>query len=85
MLPQVTKILVVGWQGTESTFTDLLKEHLQIVEKLRVVSADDALKVMNHLRTTLAPVLNAAECESFDRGFTHFVSDRVGVPFLKAH
>jgi hypothetical protein len=85
MLPQVTKILVIGWQGTESTFIDLLKKHLRPIEKLRVVSAADAPKVMNHLRTTLSPILDATDCESFDRGFTQFISERDGVPFLKAH
>ncbi len=83
-LPKIKRILVIGWQGTESNFTDLLRQNLGTVQKLCVVSAADASTVMNHLQTTLSPKLNVADCQSFDSGFSKFVGDRAGIPFFSS-
>ncbi len=77
----VDKILVIGWQGREDNFTDLLKEHLRDVKKLQVVSVEDATATMDYLRFKLSPKLDLTECTSFQHGFSKFVEQRAGMFF----
>jgi hypothetical protein len=81
-LPNVRKILVVGWQGKEQRFLELLKQTLtNKLQRLLVVSAqEDASAVLENLKLELQ--LNRADCQAFGQGFSKFIYGHQGKSFF---
>jgi len=84
MLPDVSKILVIGWRATEAHFLALLKEHIRPGVRLSVVAGGpaDAEQTRNRIRDTLG---DKGLLDSFANGagFTHFVRSGNAVAFLQ--
>jgi len=87
LLPDVTKILIIGWQAKEAHFLGLLQSGLRCVTDVMVVGSDaaDSERVLQFFRTQIAKAL-APTLKSYkgQRGFTNFVVNREGEAFLKA-
>jgi hypothetical protein len=71
-LPNVRKILIIGWRGQETHFLDLLRMHLQRNVRAMAVCGNgiDGAAVLNHLDT--AGVVMEAR-DAFDGGFSQFI------------
>ncbi len=78
-IPEVTKLLVIGWRGTEYHFLQMLAEKLRKDLRVMVVSGDDASEVI--LRLQQAGV--GGHFSAFDRGFTQFILERNVIDFLR--
>jgi len=76
MLPQVDKILIVGWQAQEAHFLEILRSYLQQIRSVMVVGAGeyDAKKTLRHFLTEIN-VSGARELVG-SQGFTHFIVSR---------
>ncbi len=76
LLPQVTKILVIGWRATEDHFLDLLKRNLKRGVYLAVVAgnASEAEKVRVHINRAL--INNPPSSSAEPTGFTEFMRSR---------
>jgi hypothetical protein len=81
-LPQVKKILIIGWRGTEAHFKELLKENIGARPAIPVMvvsgSKDAAEATCRILRETIR-----VECQSTNAGFTEFIVRKEGEEFLK--
>lgn len=77
LLPQITKVLVIGWRATEAHFLDLLKEHLQWGRGLNVyiVSANEteSQKTKAQIEKALPTLRFSPETAV---GFTEFMRSR---------
>ena len=69
-LPQITKLLMIGWRASEVPFLDLLASNLQRAVRVMAVSGgkDGARKVLDKL----ARAGITGEFVAFDGGFTDF-------------
>jgi hypothetical protein len=84
LLPQVSKMLVIGWRATEAHFLDLLKRHLRRGVRLHIVAAAKGKAEETQVRLHKA-LLNNRPSSSIDRdGFTNFMLDRRVEQFLEA-
>jgi hypothetical protein len=84
LLPDVRKILIVGWRGMEGHFVKILKEHLMsnLAIPVMVVSGNkvEATEIGKRLTREL-PI----QCTPAESGFTQFITGREGESFLKKH
>ncbi len=87
LLPSVTKILLIGWQAKEAHFLELLQSNLRGITHLMVVGRDglDSEQILQYFARQIARTLHP-RCEFYkgQGGFTHFVVNREGQPFLEA-
>jgi SIR2-like domain len=78
-LPQVDKILAIGWRAKESHFMTLLTTHLRRLRALWVVSKNDANTILRdlvgQLPSKFAPDIST---QAFENGFTSFVTGKMG-------
>jgi len=85
MLPNVTKILIIGWQAREAHFLQMLRENLPRLSDLMVVGKD-----YDDSNTILRYFLDQVGKTSLPRrfygegGFTHFVVNQDGDEFFRA-
>jgi hypothetical protein len=72
MLPQIDKILTVGWRGAEVPFVELLRDHLPSNVRGLVVSAgkDDTDETVNRLNK-----VGISGIKRYESGFTSFVKN----------
>jgi hypothetical protein len=81
-LPEVKKILIVGWRGMEAHFVKILKEHLKSSGAVPTMvvsgSKESAIEIGQRLRSEI--LIDIAPAES---GFSDFILDREGKNFLK--
>jgi len=68
LLPQTSHLLVIGWKGEDTAFTDLLRSHLPPVRGL-IVSQTDPAAILDRLGL-------AGELVAQAGGFTRFVQER---------
>jgi hypothetical protein len=83
LLPQITKVLVVGWRATEEHFLGLLKTHLKPGIHLHVVAgglkdAEDAKVKICRALTNNGP----SKTSMSDEGFTEFILSGKPAEFL---
>jgi hypothetical protein len=80
-IPEVNKILIVGWRATEQTFLDLLRDDLQQVDLVTIVNGDkmSSEEAANKLRRTR---LLVSRYEAYNGGFTDFFNDGTAEPFF---
>jgi hypothetical protein len=83
-IPHVTKVLIIGWRGTERPFLDLLKNglrnskaHFMIVNGSDWHSQDTANRLMKELGIS-------ATVTALRDGFTEFIVQHKGKDFLSA-
>jgi len=85
LIPQVTKILFIGWRAGEAHFLRMLKEGLQKLDAIMVITGDpvEAQNLVNLLKAEFGDA--AAACQGFAAGggFSDFITGRQGDPFLK--
>jgi hypothetical protein len=81
-LPKITKILVIGWRGTEQHFLTLLKELLSEDLPTCVVagSKDGAEEVIARIASSGVHIAGTAA----EGGFTDFIARREGEVFLRS-
>jgi hypothetical protein len=81
-LPDVKKVLIIGWRGMEAHFMKILKEHLKtsVAVPTMVVSSskESAIEIGQRLRSEISIEITPAES-----GFSDFISDLGGENFLK--
>ncbi|MEC4889175.1 MAG: hypothetical protein RI101_03865 [Nitrospira sp.] len=71
LLPQVTKILVIGWRGTEEPFLNLLREKIKKADLVMVVNGDKSKSEEASTNLGRAQILTPRYI-NFDGGFTEF-------------
>lgn len=81
-LPKVTKILAIGWRGTEQHFLGLLKDNLTQAVAVSVVVGrkDEAEEVLDRIQAAGVKVAAKATHE----GFTDYVVSREAEAFFRA-
>ena len=81
LLPEVKKILIIGWRGTEAHFVKLLKEHIKVAVPVMVVAGRT-----DWARETCATLSREVPIDSIaaQGGFTDFILRREGESFLKS-
>lgn len=82
-LPQVTKILIIGWRAAEQPFLELMKKGLCIKPRVLIVNREqkDCDDVVNAL--TRAGIF-AQQTETHKMGFTDFILTKRGKPFFQS-
>ena len=80
VLPEVTKLLVIGWRGADAPFVEILKKHLRRPKSLLVAKDKaDARNIMGRLTSA------GLNIELFSEvGFSEFVVGRQAEDFLKS-
>jgi len=86
LLPQVTKILIIGWQAREAHFIELLKSNLPTVKHIMVVSESfhSAKSNLDYFIQQIGPKAAGVSGHLKPGGFTDFVVNRQGDEFLRA-
>lgn len=81
LIPEVTKLLVIGWRATEQPFLKLLSENLGRNLQVMVVAESDfaARETINNLKRA---VVNG-NYRPAGGGFSLFIANRTGDSFLK--
>ncbi len=80
-LPQVSKILVIGWRATEAPFLEMLKQELR-QQVLAIVVAGGKEGSEQAMQNILSKGISARYFP-IDSGFTDFILSRQGEEFLK--
>jgi hypothetical protein len=80
LLPRITKVLVIGWRGTDAPFIALLRKHLRRDIPVYVVagSQDEARQTTDTLNIAGISVAGFHE----GNGFSDFIVNRAGNEFL---
>jgi hypothetical protein len=65
LIPQVTRVLAIGWRGTELHFQHMLRQLGPIKIVTVAGSKEEAQKILNNIRTLGMPVLDYAAFASF--------------------
>lgn len=85
-LPDVSKILIIGWRATEEHFLQLLRKHLKQGVRLYTVagSTTEAVGVNRHLISSLPGRLSELHCfaDPSPTGFTEFMRSSRVASFL---
>ncbi len=91
MLPYITKILIIGWQGKEAHFTQMLRRKLASVRHVMVVGRNesDSREVLTRFlvdvdRAELGQNTTASARFLGNGGFTHFIVNHEGEEFFRA-
>src|SRR5260370_10935401 len=89
LLPQIKRILIIGWQGKEAHFLQLLRAKLRTggvtqLEYLQVVGKEyrDATEIAKNVNTAIHSILWRAE--SAPQGFSHYVREELVDFFFQA-
>jgi len=84
-LPNVTKVIVVGWRAKEDSFLELLSEELRAPLQIMVVEGTDegAKAVESQLSRVLGSRVPDG-IQSISTGFTDFILRRRAIQFLEA-
>ncbi|MGA7915487.1 MAG: hypothetical protein WCA00_09645 [Candidatus Acidiferrales bacterium] len=84
-LPNVRKILVIGWRAMEEHFLKILSEHLRAPLEVLVVdgSNENAADVEGRLEKVIGSLV-PGRIQSVSGGFTEFVVGRRAVSFLES-
>ena len=83
LLPEVTRMLVIGWRGTEMHFLELLKQYLRKGIQLYIVAGRKAYADTTSVQIHRA-LVNKSPYSSVDPGgFTDFILDRRAERFLQ--
>lgn len=85
-IPEVTKMLLIGWRATETRFLELLKEKLQkkIIVKAVNGGQDSEKDTVNRLASALDQAGISTACVPSDVGFSDFVNFRQVDAFLRS-
>ncbi len=85
-LPKVTKILTIGWRGTEKSFMELLRKGFGNSEPKTVMvvsgSKKEAENTAQRLRAQGRVPVDRMICSDF--GFSDYVTKNIGTEFLRA-
>ncbi|OQW65007.1 MAG: hypothetical protein BVN28_02450 [Nitrospira sp. ST-bin4] len=81
-LPDVTRILVIGWRGTEEPFLNLLREGIKQVELVMVINGGESQSEEASSNLRRARIL-ASRHAAFDGGFTEFFKTGAADDFLR--
>ncbi len=83
-MPDVNKLLIVGWQAREAHFTSILRSRIQKLDHLTVVSGGvhEGKKVLDYF-VSQVPRAAGANAHVCSGGFTDFVVNREGDEFFK--
>jgi hypothetical protein len=86
LLKSVTKILIIGWQGKEAHFLELLRSKLPALQRIMVVSGDaSAYAILEQFQKEIgSDLVQTAICEARTGGFTDFVVNQEGDEFFKS-
>lgn len=88
MLPRITKILIIGWQGREAHFIQMLRQKLPKLSQVMVVGRD--LRDSEEVLVRFLVDVDRFDLNSDDHrflgngGFTHFIVSREGDEFFRA-
>jgi len=84
MLPDVRKILIIGWQAREAHFLQMLRLNLRSVERLMVVGRDhsDSVMVARYFLEQIGKARIPREYYG-KAGFTQFIVNQEGEEFLR--
>lgn len=84
LLPQVRKLLLIGWRGTEDHFLTLLRTYLQVGPEIMVVAGSEkgAREVMGGLKSKLQAAQIGPTFHITRGGFTELVVNREADAFL---
>jgi len=84
LVPDVNKLLIVGWQAREAHFTSILRSRIQKLDHLTVVSGGvhEGKKVLDYF-VSQVPRAAGANAHVCSGGFTDFVVNREGDEFFK--
>jgi hypothetical protein len=81
MLPEVDRILAIGWAANEQHFLRLVKASLTSAPDMAAVSGTE-----NFSRLTMENLMSSGfaygQTQLFPMGFSQFVEERAGKPFL---
>jgi SIR2-like protein len=82
-LPEVRRILIIGWRGMDQHFVTLLREGVHESARVQVVcnGSQDSEEVAERLR---AAGVRASKWEILGHGFSGYVVERVGDDFLRS-
>jgi SIR2-like domain len=88
MLPRVTKVLIIGWQGREAHFIQMLRQELPKLRHVMVVGRDrrDSEEVLVRFLVDVGRIELNTDGHRFlgTGGFTHFIVNQEGDEFLAA-
>jgi len=76
LLPQIDKVLVIGWRASEDHFLELLKHHLNKGVGIWIVAGEDKLAEQVSVRIHKALLNNPPHCSAEPTGFTDFIRTR---------
>lgn len=84
MLPDITKILIIGWQAKEAHFLKMLRSNLPKLKNVMVVGANksDAQSTLNYFVGEIG--LRVPGQAALQGGFTDFIVNQEGHPLFKA-
>jgi hypothetical protein len=84
MLPEITKILIVGWQAKEAHFLGMLRSNLPRLQHVMVVgaNAEDAARTLRYFMSEIR--LSVPNASVGKLGFTSFVVNQEGSRFFAA-
>jgi len=80
-IPEVTKLLVIGWRVTDQPFLELLAEHIRRDLRVMVVTGGETSAREAAQRLDEAGI--RGEFSTSNGGFTHFISARESDAFLQ--
>ncbi len=85
-LPQVTKVLVIGWQANENLFLDTMAQGLVKKARIMVVSGTEkgAKEVIARIMAGLGTTKIAHDFEAAKPGFSEFIFSSEWEDFLRA-
>lgn len=84
MLPDIRKILIIGWQAREAHFLQMLRSNLRALERLMVVGRDhsDSVMVARYFLEQIGKARIPREHYG-KKGFTQFIVNQEGEEFLR--
>jgi hypothetical protein len=84
MLPEITKVLIIGWQAKEAHFLSMLRSNLPKLTHVMVVgaNAEDAARTLKYFLGEIR--LSVANPSVGQGGFTSFIVNQEGGSFFEA-
>jgi len=81
-IPEVTKMLLIGWRATETKFIELLKEKLQKKIIMKVVNSSESSETSKRLASALDKASISINVIPSELGFSQFVNSNQVEEFL---
>jgi hypothetical protein len=82
-LPNITKVLVIGWRGQETHFWEILQRH-RLSSGANIMLVGRGGRTFNYLQEKFSNQgIAERQFAGYDRGFTNFVRDPIRADFLK--